>query len=420
MITIQGKYTEAKVFTDKLEETARQQIQELCDLKAFEGAKVRVMPDTHAGKGCVIGFTAQLGDRIVPNLVGVDIGCGLRVVELGQIDIDFEELEKYIRTCVPHGKQIHHVQQPVPDKLRRGIVQVSGVTGSDVGRHLQSVGSLGDGNHFIEIDEDAAGNRYLVIHSGSRNLGAQVAKYHQKKAEEYCQSKLKELRNRQNRAVGLLKASGDVESIPAVIEEFKTLMEVYQVPKHLAFLEGGLAQDYLNDMYIAQDYAMENREHMARSIVRFLSQEGEGAHADFGYVDTDNLPGFTSVHNYTDPEDRVIRKGAIRADKGVKVIVPINMQVGSIIALGKGDADWNNSAPHGAGRVLSRTAAKNTLSLKDMEDGMAKAGVWTASVSHNTLDEAPGAYKSLEDIMEYIDDSLDVIEVIRSVYNFKA
>ncbi len=416
MITITGKYASAQVYTDNLEDMARNQIQELCDQKAFEGAKVRVMPDTHAGKGCVIGFTAQLGDRVVPNLVGVDIGCGMRLVELGYMEIDYGRLDHYIRHDVPNGQKIHKEPQEVDAGLLQKIIRVSEVTGSDVDRHLRSVGSLGGGNHFIEINEDYSGKRYLVIHSGSRNFGLQVAQHHQRIAEQYCEAKLKELRDQQNKAIGLLRQSGDVESIPAIIEEFKSLMEVYQVPKALAFLEGELAENYLTDMYAAQEFAMANREHMARSIVGFLSGEGNAV----GYLglDYDQLPGFTSVHNYTDPEDRIIRKGAIRADKGQKVIVPISMREGSILAYGKGNEDWNNSAPHGAGRLLSRTAAKNTLSLDEYQESM--QGVWTSSISNQTLDEAPLAYKPLQEILDNTVDALDVIEVIKPVYNFKA
>ncbi|MFD2699657.1 RtcB family protein [Paenibacillus shunpengii] len=408
MIEAIGKYNTAKIFTDTIDETAYAQVLELCNQKAFEGVQIRIMPDTHAGKGCVIGFTAELAGRVVPNLIGVDIGCGMEVTYLGPIDINFEELNHFIRHKVPHGHSIHQkivhpIHKPV---LEQKIENIASKTGTVYEKHLRSVGSLGGGNHFIEINEDSSGNKILVIHSGSRNLGLQVAKYHQKKAELYCTDRIKDLTYQQNEEIGLLKKSGNLDAIPAVMEKYKALMEVYQVPKPLMYLEGAGADEYLADMYAAQEFALLNRQGMSRAIAEFLN------------LNYRQLEKFTTIHNYINPEDKIIRKGAISAKAGEKVIIPINMRDGSIIAIGKGNPDWNHSAPHGAGRLMSRSRAKDILHMNDFKDTM--RGVWTSSVSTATLDEAPMAYKPIEEILENTVDALEIVEIIKPLYNFKA
>jgi Uncharacterized conserved protein len=359
MIEIQGKYNTAKIFTENIEETALKQIIELCNQKAFEGSKIRIMPDTHAGKGCVIGFTSDLGGRIIPNLVGVDVGCGMEVTELGNVEIDFAELDNFIRQNVPHGKKVHQkIEQDIDSRLRSGIEDIAKKTESVYERHLQSLGTLGGGNHFIEVNQDDEGHKYLVIHSGSRNLGLQVAKYHQQRAEKYCNDKIEEIRHMQNREIGLLKQQGKIVEISSVIDRFGAIVEEYRVPKDLTFLEGELGEEYLRDMFIAQEFALLNRQRMSQAIAEFIG------------LTYHNLPKFTSVHNYIDPQDKIIRKGATRAYKGEQLIIPINMRDGSIIAVGKGNVDWNQSAPHGAGRILSRSKAKEVLNLDDFHKSM--------------------------------------------------
>ncbi|WIV20363.1 RtcB family protein [Paenibacillus polygoni] len=403
-----GKYNTAKIFTSHLEETAYGQVLELCNQKAFEGAKVRIMPDSHAGKGCVIGYTQQLKGRVVPNLIGVDIGCGMEVTYLGKIEIDFARLDHFIRHKVPHGHSIH---QKVMHKLEKPALQeqikrISKKTGTDYEKHQRSIGSLGGGNHFIEINVDSEGNKILVIHSGSRNLGLQVATYHQKKAERYCTSRLQELMEQREEELRLLRASGDADSIPAVIQKYDAELELYRVPKPLMFLEGAGADEYLEDMYAAQEFALLNRRGMSKAIAEFLQ------------LDYKNLDKFTTIHNYINPEDKIIRKGAISAKKDEKVIIPINMRDGSIIAIGKGNPDWNYSAPHGAGRLMSRSRAKDLIHMNDFKDTM--RDVWTSSVSTKTLDEAPMAYKPIEEILENTKDALEIVEIIKPLYNFKA
>lgn len=403
-----GKYNTAKIFTTNLEETAYGQVLELCNQKAFEGAKVRIMPDSHAGKGCVIGYTQQLKGRVVPNLIGVDIGCGMEVTYLGKIEIDFAILDHFIRHKVPHGHSIH---QKVMHKLEKPALQeqikrISKKTGTDYEKHQRSIGSLGGGNHFIEINVDSEGNKILVIHSGSRNLGLQVATYHQKKAERYCTSRLQDLIEQREEEIRLLRASGDTDALPAVIQRYDEEMELYRVPKPLMFLEGAGADEYLEDMYAAQEFALLNRRGMSKAIAEFLQ------------LDYRNLEKFTTIHNYINPEDEIIRKGAISAKKGEKVIIPINMRDGSIIAIGKGNPDWNYSAPHGAGRLMSRSRAKDLIHMNDFKDTM--RDVWTTSVSTKTLDEAPMAYKPIEDILENTKEALEIVEIIKPLYNFKA
>jgi Uncharacterized conserved protein len=402
-----GKYNTAKIFTDNIEETAYGQIIELLNQKAFQDTKIRIMPDTHAGKGCVIGFTAELNGKVIPNLVGVDIGCGMEVTEIGEVDINFELLDKFIRNNIPHGHGIHSKAQKINNnKLISKIEEISNKTNTKLDRHLQSLGSLGGGNHFIEINVDSQNRKYLVIHSGSRNLGLQVAKYHQKKAEEYCSSKISFLRDEMNKQIGKLKQRNEEQYIQGVMHNYEVVINDYKIPKPLMYLEGEKTEEYLDDMYAAQEFALLNRQHMSKAIVNFLG------------LDYDRLSKFTSVHNYIDPTDKIIRKGATRANKGEKLIIPINMRDGSIIAVGKGNEDWNNSAPHGAGRILSRSKAKEVLNIEDFEDTM--KNVWTSSVDRSTLDESPMVYKPLEEILENITDTVEIIEVIKPLYNFKA
>lgn len=365
MIELQGQYTKAKIFTNTLDSTCQSQIIGLLNCNVFENSQVRIMPDVHAGKGSVIGFTATQTDKVIPNVVGVDIGCGMLTVSLGNVEINYEQLDEFIHKNIPSGFNINESKsQDIPGSLEKEIERISILTGTNKERHLNSLGTLGGGNHFIEIAEDK-GFKYLVIHSGSRNFGLQIANYHQAIAKE----------NHKH---------GDVD---------------------LAFLENEQALNYLKDMKVGVLFARQNRALMAEKIVNFLLN---GNQAQYHYH---------TVHNFIGI-DGIIRKGAISAHPKEQVTIPINMRDGSIIGMGKGNADWNYSAPHGAGRLMGRNQAKKSLSMEDFEQTM--SGIYTTSVKQSTLDEAPAAYKSIEEILEYLEETIDVIRIIKPTYNFKA
>lgn len=407
MIELKGKYNEAKIFTDNVCEKTISQILGILNREEWKDNKIRIMPDCHAGKGCVIGFTASLAGRVIPNLVGVDIGCGMHVTKLGKQDIDFKALDDFIREKIPYGTSVNERAVSFKDKnLKKEIEQISKLTNSEYKRHLASICSLGGGNHFVEINEDRESNRYLVIHSGSRNFGNVIAKYHQNIAVSYCQGKVKELRTIRNIECAILSERGETEKAKETKKTYDSTIEIYNVPKDLSFLEYRLAKEYLKDMEVAQKFAEVNRNKMAEKIVTHLGLE------------YDKLEKFTTIHNYINFEDNIIRKGAISAKRGEKVIIPINMKEGSILAVGKGNKDWNESAPHGAGRVMSRSQAKENIDLEEFKQSM--TDVWTTSVKSSTMDESPMAYKPMKEIIENIGDTVDIIDVIKPLYNFKA
>ncbi len=407
MIELRGRYNTAKVFTNNIEEQATSQIIELLNQEAFKDSKVRIMPDTHAGKGCVIGFTANLKNKAIPNLVGVDIGCGMFAVKLGDVKIKFEELDKFIRHNIPHGNKVNKkVQLRVDKNFHDRIAEISKRTNSNLNRNLLSIGSLGGGNHFIEINQDKYGEKWLVIHSGSRNFGHRIATYHQKRAIEYCSRQVRYISDEKNEKMGLLKKQNRDSEIKDLIDAYKPLLDKYNLPKDLCFLEDVRLEKYLNDMKFAQEYANLNRRVMAKKILEHLD------------LKIDDLEHFQTIHNYIDFEDMVVRKGAISAQKGEKVLIPINMRDGSIIAIGKGNEDWNNSAPHGAGRLMSRSKAKEVIDLEDYKDSM--KGIWSSSVKESTLDEAPMVYKPIEEIIENIKETAEILDIIKPLYNFKA
>ena len=390
-----------KIFTENIEQEAIDQINTLIDQPAFSDCKVRIMPDVHAGAGCVIGFTADLGDKVIPNIVGVDIGCGMLTVELGNIDIDYEKLDATIRKCVPCGRNVHECRLIRYNRLLelRCYRELK-----DSKRFERSIGTLGGGNHFIEIDEGTDGKKYLVIHTGSRNLGKQVADYYQKLAVELMEGK-DELYAKQEQIITEYKTQGRRNEIQAAIKE---LHKTYRpnsldIPKDLCYLTGKHREDYLHDMRICQEFAHSNREWIAKLI---LDEMG------WHYFDT-----FTTIHNYID-DSNMIRKGAISAKKGEKLLIPINMRDGCIIGIGKGNEDWNCSAPHGAGRIMSRHKAREMVSLDEFKESM--NGIYTTSVSAETIDEAPMVYKPMDEIVENIKDTVDIFEIIKPVYNFKA
>ena len=392
-----------KIFTKNIEEEAIKQINELLEQEAFKDSKVRIMPDVHAGKGCVIGFTGDLGNKVIPNIVGVDIGCGMLCVGLGQVDIDLKELDKVIHNYIPSGMNVNEEIYEYFDISR--LLCHKELKNKDEWLE-KSLCSLGGGNHFIEIDIDEDNNKYLVIHTGSRNLGKQVAELYQEKAIKYC-SYDKEMKEEREKIIKEYKDQGKEKEIQqSLIEVNKKYEGKTKLPKDLCYLEGKLREDYLHDMKICQEFASKNRELIATKIINKLGL----------YLFIENH--FETIHNYIDFEDNIIRKGSIKADKGKQVIIPMNMRDGCIIGIGKGNDDWNCSAPHGAGRIMSRIKAKMELSLTDFEESM--KDVYTTSVCDETLDESPMVYKPMQEIIDNVKDTVDVIKIIKPIYNFKA
>lgn len=395
MIEINGRFTNAKIFAQTALQTAVDQIQELTDQAFMAGTKVRIMPDYHAGKGCVIGTTIQLQDRVVPNLVGIDVGCGVFVAQLDVPTVDFAQLDAIIRTYVPSGQDIHKEVSP-----SRHFVEFEGkqfrASGLKDDYTNLSLGTLGGGNHFIELAKDEDDQHYLLIHTGSRYVGAKVANWHQKRAYENLR------REDLTEKIEAMKQQGRQQEIQSMIQAYKE--QTPFVPKDLSYLEGEAFHDYIHDMKIAQQFARMNRWTIAETIAKQM---------DWHFTDT-----FDTIHNYIDTETMTLRKGAVRANKDEKLVIPMNMRDGSLICIGKGNAEWNYSAPHGAGRMFSRRAAKKALNMADFKDTM--QGIWTTSVNEETLDEAPMAYKPMTEITSAIGETVDIVKVIKPVYNFKA
>ena len=395
-----------KIFAKTCEQEVYDQLHKLMSVDVFKDARVRIMPDTHAGKGCVIGFTANLGDKVVPNLVGVDIGCGMYACELGKVDVSDEvlsRLDRFIRENVPAGMSVND------DKHCIGFAKLQDLKMwkylKNVEHLFRSVGSLGGGNHFIELNKDSEGNAYLVIHTGSRNLGQQVCRYYQAMAVDDCNVKSEKVKRETERLIAEYKEALRHKEIKDAIRELRQkCANIEKVPEDLCYLEGAHRDAYLHDMKICQEYAVKNREEIARRILGFLK--------------VDPIEAFHTVHNYIDFEDNVIRKGAIRCNKGEKVVIPLNMKDGSIIGIGKGNEDWNCSGPHGAGRLMSRSKAREAISIDDFKSAM--NGIFTTSVNESTLDESPMAYKDANEIIELVKDTIDVVEIVRPIYNFKA
>lgn len=405
MIELKGKFATAKVFTNNIEQEAISQIIELLNQDFAKNSKIAIMPDIHAGKGCVIGFTADLGHKVIPNIVGVDIGCGMETVELGKINIDLALLDYTINNFIPSGRNTHEGKViPFPEIQELYCFREL----KDTKRMEKSIGTLGGGNHFIEINEGKDNNKYLVIHSGSRNLGKQVAEHYQKMAIELCSGK-ENFYKEKDYIIEEYKKQGKRKEIQSALKKIKAKYENLRpsYPDDLCFLAGEWREKYLHDMKICQEYAVLNRKVMAKIIINNV----------FGRNEND-FSSFTTIHNYINFSDNIIRKGAISAKKGERVLIPINMRDGSILAVGKGNTDWNCSAPHGAGRLMSRSKAKQTFQLADYQETM--KGVYTTSINESTLDECPMAYKPIEEIMDNIQDTVDVIDVIRPLYNYKS
>lgn len=397
MIELRGKYGEAKVFTDVVDQESISQVISLLNQPYVEGSRVRMMPDIHAGAGCTIGTTMTITDKICPNLVGVDIGCGMETIRIKETHIELQQLDKLIRQEIPSGFAIRtKPHRYVKDIDLESLYCAEHV---DLLRAEKSIGTLGGGNHFIEANKDDEGNIYIVVHSGSRHLGLQIANYYQNAGFKALTTyKPEEI----EAAIAKLKAEGRQSEIQKTLQEMKSKHSY--IPKPLAYVEGELLEQYLHDMKIAQEFAMLNRKAMIDVIVK-----GLGVHV---------VEQFTTVHNYIDTENKILRKGAVSAQAGEVLLIPINMRDGSLICVGKGNEDWNCSAPHGAGRLMSRSAAKESFTVSEFKKQM--EGIYTTSVGRSTLDECPMAYKRIEDIVDNIDPTVEIKAIIKPIYNFKA
>ena len=398
MLEIKGKVNTAICYARVIEDEAIEQIRRMCDYEFTAGSQIRIMPDVHAGKGCTIGTTMTVIDKAVPNVVGVDIGCGMYTVKLTEREIDLERLDEAAH-FIPSGMNVWEGRQ-----TRFDLQELRCFRNLKDSRYLErSLGTLGGGNHFIEVDRAADGTLYLVIHSGSRNLGLQVANHYQNLAIDLNKGK-EEYFAKRDALIAEYKATGRRTEIQEALKQLRWQEKETTIPEDLCFVYGQYLNDYLHDVEICQRFARENRELMAKIL---LERSGLTA-----------VSAFHTIHNYIDTEEKILRKGAIAAHKGELVLIPINMRDGSVLAVGKGNPEWNYSAPHGAGRIMSRTAAKEQLDVEEYRREM--AGIYSTSVNEATLDEAPMAYKSLSDIIDVIAESVDVIEVLKPIYNFKA
>lgn len=387
-----------KIFAKTIEDAAYEQISKLSECAAYKDCDIRVMPDVHAGKGCTIGTVVKLTDKVIPNTVGVDIGCGMKVVRLGKNKPDLEKLDRIINEKVPSGFNVHN--EVLPFVKNDGLEILSNIRCLDddyIDMALRSIGSLGGGNHFIEVDVDDDGLYYLVIHTGSRNLGVRVCNHYQELAYQQCNKNKCDI----SAIIDKLKREGREKEIENTIKTVKSPV----IPKELSYLEGEIADDYFNDMYYAQLYAHLNRYAIAHIICENMGY-GSG------------ISSFTTIHNYIDIATGTLRKGAISTKEGEHVIIPMNMRDGSLICVGKGNEDWLCSAPHGAGRLMSRSQAKKELSLEDYKSEM--SCIYSSSVCEETIDEAPMVYKPMDEIMQLISPTVNILSVIKPIYNFKA
>lgn len=399
MYKVKGKYNEALVYASNAEATSIEQIETICNMEFSKGSKIRIMSDVHAGAGCTIGTTMTLNDAVIPNMVGVDIGCGMEVAQIKEKEIDFEKLDNLIRNEISYGREVRKKTHPYARD-----VDVKDLRCAKKVKHLLketlAIGSLGGGNHFIEVDKDDEGNLYVVIHSGSRHLGKEVANIYQdlsyKQVNGITQEDLQKVIND-------LKSQGRQTEIEPTLIRMKE-EQLNNIPKDLAYCTGELFEDYIHDMKIMQHYANLNRKAMMQIIVDGMNLTVEDQ--------------FTTIHNYIDTENMILRKGAVSAKKGEKLLIPINMRDGSLICIGKGNLEWNNSAPHGAGRICSRAEAFRRFTLEEFEKEM--KGIYTTTATKHTIDECPMAYKNMNDIVENINPTAEIIKIIKPIYNFKA
>jgi len=398
MISVTGKHNTAICYTNELENASFAQIKTLCDQEEFADCKIRIMPDVHAGMGCTIGTTMTITDKIVPGMVGVDIGCGMETVRLAEKEINYSALDTLIRKQIPSGSDVRKSYHPFNDEIDLTKLKIANKVKLE--RARKSIGTLGGGNHFIEVGRADNGALYLVVHSGSRHLGNEVARYYQDEAyRTLCGNSEAQI----GEAIAELKATGREKEIGNTVEQLKKKTK-HNYPKDLAYVQGLLFNDYIHDMKLTQHFATLNRKAMTEVILRGM-----------GLTEVER---FTTIHNYIDTDTMILRKGAVSAKAGEKLLVPINMRDGSLICMGKGNDDWNQSAPHGAGRLMSRTVAFNKLSMDEFKAEM--SGIFTTSVSRKTLDEAPMAYKSMDEIISHIGPTADILARIRPAYNFKA
>ena len=398
MIEIRGKYNEAKIFTDVADSASIAQVQQLCDQEFAAGSRIRLMPDIHAGAGCTIGTTMTITDKVVPNLVGVDIGCGMETIRIREKRLELQKLDRLIREKIPSGFSIR-------EKAHRYFSQINlnelcCARHADLLRAEKSIGTLGGGNHFIEADRDDEGNLYIVVHSGSRHLGVEVAGYYQEAGYRML--------NRADDAsaealIARMKAEGRRKEIQKELKKLKNQKRT-SIPKALAYVSGELFEQYIHDMKIVQHFAMLNRQAMMDEIVGGMKLHVEEQ--------------FATIHNYIDTDAMILRKGAVSARTGERLLIPINMRDGSLLCVGRGNEDWNCSAPHGAGRLMSRADARQSFTVSEFKKQM--AGIYTTSVSRATLDECPMAYKGMQDILDNIGPTAEVVKIIRPIYNFKA
>ena len=398
MLEIKGKVNTALCYAKVIEDEAIEQIRRMCDFDFTKGSRIRIMPDVHAGKGCTIGTTMTVTDKAVPNIVGVDIGCGMYTVNLGKPRLSMAKLDEAAH-FIPSGKNVWEGRKERFDLTRLRCYRAL----KDTKRLERSLGTLGGGNHFIEVDAASNGTKYLVIHSGSRNLGKQVAEYYQSLAVDLNRGK-EEYFAKRDTLIAEYKASGRRKEIETALKALHWTSHEPTIPEDLCYVYGQYLEDYLHDVDLCQQFACRSREKMAEIILELCGLP--------------NVEAFHTIHNYIDVKEMILRKGAIAAHAGERVLIPINMRDGSVLATGKGNPEWNFSAPHGAGRVMSRTAARTNLDMEEYKREM--AGIYTTSVNEFTLDEAPMAYKRLDDIIDVIRDSVDIIEVLKPIYNYKA
>lgn len=398
MTELKGKYNEAKIFADIVDEASVSQVLLLLDQEFTAGSRIRLMPDIHAGAGCTIGTTMTISDKIVPNLVGVDIGCGMETVKVKEEHIEPQKLDKLIYEKIPSGFDVREKTHRYFGEIN--LKELYCYKRINPLRAEKSLGTLGGGNHFIEADRDDEGNIYLVIHSGSRHLGLEVASFYQeegyKKLNSASKSEIESL-------ISDLKAQGREKEIQKRLKKLNNIQRT-NIPKSLAYVSGNLFDCYIHDMKIVQRYAELNRQAMTDEILKGMKLHQEES--------------FTTVHNYIDTDSMILRKGAVSAQKGERLLIPINMRDGSLICIGKGNDDWNCSAPHGAGRLMSRSAAKESFTVSEFKNQM--SGIYTSSVNKGTLDECPMAYKKIDDIVDNIADTADIEKIIKPIYNFKA
>ena len=410
MFELSGKYNTCKIFTDNCDNETISQLTDLLNQESVKGSKIRIMPDTHAGKGCVIGTTMTLQDKVIPNLVGVDIGCGMLAIKLKEKEIDLKLLDEVINKYVPAGFEIHEspVSRSFADKIIAPV---------DVDKAFKSLSSLGGGNHFLEIDRDSRGNLWLVVHTGSRHLGIEVCEYYQNRAYEKLQESAKggSLKQLINSTISELKTAHREKEISKQIEKIKADYEREnntKVPRELAYLTGQDFDDYIHDMQLTQQHAAINRKCIADTIIAKMGLHSVSKDC---YYD-ENC--FDTIHNYIDCDNMILRKGSVSAELGERLIIPMNMRDGSLICIGKGNPDWNYSAPHGAGRIMSRSQAKDKVNLDDFEESM--KGIYSTSVCASTIDESPFVYKPMQEIMDNIKDTVEIVDIIKPIYNFKA